>query len=168
MIKLIALIVLIFSFNNVFASPNNDHLKPSFRYAKNVDPVDFLKLDPRVIEMIGGVAKFCKEHNITFMITSAVRTPKKNKAVGAKSLTHVQGRAIDFSIKKFWGWTPRTIALLEKYIEKRYGEYGIIPPLQRQKVLLIHKVAGGAVHAHLQVTSSFNDSYTKIIEDIIP
>lgn len=142
-----------------FTSHSNSHLKQSFRYAKEVNPVDFLKLDPRIIEMIGGVSGFCKEHNITFMITSAIRSPKRNSEVGGKSQTHVEGRAIDFSLKKHWGWTPELILKLEKFIETRYGEFGIYSPFQRQKVLVIHKVKGGVIHGHLQVTKNKMDSY---------
>lgn len=152
-------------YNQTFAQPtnNNSHLKQSFRYARDVNPVDFLKLDPRVIEMIGGVAKFCKEHGITFMITSAVRSPEYNKAVGGESSTHVDGRAIDFSVKSAWGWTPELIKKLELYIEKRYGEYGRVSLLKRQPVILIHKVHNGAVHAHLQVSINRLDSYTNVL-----
>ena len=164
MIKFILLLCLSFT---VFAQPgtNNEHLKQSFRYAKDVNPVDFLKLDPRIIEMIGGVAKFCKENKITFMITSAIRSPERNKEVKSVSSTHVDGRAVDFSIKAYWGWTPKLIKNLEKYIEKRYGEYGLYGPLQKQKVIVIHDAGNGSgLHAHLQVSRASFDTYTTMLD----
>lgn len=168
--KLILLFILMFSsVSYAQLGTNNAHLKQTFRYAKDVNPVDFLKLDPRIIEMIGGVAKFCKEHGITFMITSAIRSPQKNKSVGGKSVTHVEGRAIDFSIKSHWGWTPQLIKKLEAYMERRFGEYGIYAPMKKQKIIVVHD-AGSGLHVHLQVAREYHDSYMDILntlDDII-
>lgn len=162
---LLILTILITSVNSI-AETHLPHLPQSFRYAKEVNPIDFLKLDPRIIEMIGGVAMFCKKHKITFMITSAIRTPESNAKANAKSKTHVEARALDFSIKSYWGWTPELIAKLEVYIERRYGEYGFYTPGKKQKVILIHKVVGGTLHAHLQVTSQNFDTYTDIMDKL--
>ena len=169
MLRLVSVFLLCFLSFSVFATndnSNNAHLKQTFRYAKEVNPVDFLKLDPRVIEMIGGVAKFCKENKITFMITSAIRSEKRNREVKSKSTTHVEGRAIDFSIKPFWGWNKVTIRKLEKYIENRYGQYGLYGPFLKQKVIVIHDAGNGSGwHAHLQVTRDSLDDYSKVIEN---
>lgn len=173
MIKnLVFLIFLLFSsISYAQLGTNNAHLKQTFRYAKDVNPVDFLKLDPRIIEMIGGVAQFCKKHNITFMITSAIRSPERNKEVKSVSTTHVDGRAIDFSIKPHWGWTPVLIKRLENYINSRFGEYGIYAPMRRQKVIVVHDANNGTgLHVHLQVAREYNDSYSNILgtmEEII-
>lgn len=157
---LLALAFLLLIVANVKAQTHLPHMPYTFRYAKDVNPIDFLKLDPRIIEILGGVARFCKHHNVTLMITSAIRTPERNREVKSVSLSHVEGRALDFSIKKEWGWTPQLIKKLEQFIERRYGRYGLYSPILSQKVIVIHNANNGTgTHGHLQVTKQSYDDY---------
>lgn len=149
---LIALLTLTFSSGNAFA------LEPYIRRASDVDLADLLKIEPRLMSMVSTVAEFCKQNNVKFVVTSIIRTKEKNAAVHSVSMTHVEARAVDFSILPKWGWNKKLLDKLVKVIEDKHGEYGLYGAGKKQKVILIHN-AGSGTHAHLQVISRYLHSY---------
>ena len=163
MIKLILSITLIFSFIDVFTSSayptTAPTLEPYIRRSPDVDLADLLKIEPRLMHMVATVAEFCKQNNVKFVITSIIRTKDKNRQVGGISMTHVEGRAVDFSILPKWGWNQKLIDKLVRIVEDKHGEYGLYGVDKKQKVIVIHKVKGGVTHAHLQVTRNYEYIY---------
>lgn len=157
------LFILLFFYSVYSYSVTVPH-KQFIRYTYDVNPMDFLTVEPRLLEVMATVAEFCKRNNITLMITSMRRTTKRNMEVGATSMTHVEGRAFDFSIRPVWGWTEEKLKQLENLVEKKHGIYGVYGAEKRQKVLLIHKVKGGVRHGHVQVVRDLN--FTETIKTI--
>lgn len=148
MFKLIIAITLIFSLNCSFAHD------PYIRYSKDVNPMDILKIEPRLLSIMATISEFCKQNNITFIITSIIRDEKRNREVGGVSKTHVEGRAFDFSIRSKWGWDDKLLDRMVKLVEDKHGDYGMYGVNRRQKIVVIHDVGSGR-HAHVQVVKDY-------------
>lgn len=133
------------------ANPNV--YKPNVYFAKDVNPNDIYKIDPRLREVVDFVSQFCVDNEVKFMITSMIRSKERNIAVGAKSVTHTEARAVDFSIKPHWGWNDAKLAILLEEVQMRYNFIGAISVLGKKRtIMLVHSVGTVAeTHAHLQV-----------------
>lgn len=114
---------------------------------------DFFLLRPKVAEIMFYIANYCRKKNIRFVVTSLVRTKEQDKALGAKSSTHQEGRAFDFSIRREHGWTDRKLKEMQSLVNGRYLNDGAISfGSQKHKVIVIHLNANGeGSHAHVQV-----------------
>ncbi len=126
----------------------------SINFAPGINPKDLQKIHPKLLQIVRYVSVFCKENGIKFVITSAIRTPERNKAVGSVSDTHVSGRAVDFSIKEKWGWTPELVWMMTEKVNKMYKQFGAFTnrPQDKQVVLFNHSVnPSEGTHIHLQV-----------------
>lgn len=101
---------------------------------------------------MGWTSGWCKDNGITFMLTSMVRSEKRNKELNSVSLTHTQGRAFDMSISNTWGWTLELITDFVRDIEREFGEYGAISHSDgKRRVIVIHD-SGHGRHAHIQIS----------------
>jgi ribosomal protein L31 len=112
------------------------------------------KIHPKLLQIVNYVAVFCKENGIKFVITSAIRSKDRNTQVKSKSVTHVEGRAIDFSIKERWGWSPDLVWAMTIKVNKMYKQFGAFTnrPEDKQVVLFNHSVnPNEGTHIHLQV-----------------
>lgn len=121
-----------------------------FRYSHSVNPSDFNSIHPILREIMVDISNFCIDNNITLFVTSVIRTPERNRELGAVSDTHVEGRAVDFSIRSEFGWTKDMLSKLEKLLESKYGAVGAYSYSGKQKVIVIHDIGHG-IHAHIQV-----------------
>src|SRR5690606_16303516 len=130
MIKFILLFLI--STNFCFAQ------KQFIRYKTEVNPQDFLRIEHRIIEVMGSIAEYCKNNDITFIITSMIRTSERNREIGAKSTTHIEGRAFDFSVRSTLGWNNTHMKKIENLINDKYTTYGEYSEGKFQKVLLFH------------------------------
>lgn len=138
------------------------------QYAPGINPKDFYRLDPRLIDVVEAVAQFCQKNGVQLVITSMIRTKERNLAVKSRSLTHVEGRAVDFSVKERWGWNEAKLMLLMEEMEMRFKSIGAISYMgNRRTILLIHETTSkeGALHAHIQVDRKRPNEKT---ERIIP
>lgn len=124
----------------------------SINFAPGINPKDLQKIHPKLLQIAGFISVFCKQNRIKFVITSAIRTKERNAQVKSKSLTHVEGRAFDFSIKEKWGWTPELVWMMTEKVNKMYKQYGAFTnrPQDKQVVLFNHD-AGNGYHIHIQV-----------------
>lgn len=123
-------------------------------YAKGIDPESFNKLHPKLQQIAYFIAGFCAQNNIKFVITSTIRSKERNRLVGGASLTHVEARAFDMSIREQWGWDDYKILILVQKLEKTYGQYGAYSNVNGRQVLVFnHSVdgEGSQTHLHLQV-----------------
>lgn len=123
-------------------------------FAPGINPQDLSKIHPKLLQIVAYVAVFCKENRIKFVITSAIRTPERNKAVKSLSNTHIEGRAVDFSIKERWGWSPDLVWSMTIKVNKMYKQFGAFTnrPEDKQVVLFNHSVnPSEGTHIHLQV-----------------
>lgn len=120
-------------------------------FAPGINPKDIHRIHPKLRDMLRFIAAFCKQENIKFVITSMIRTEERNKAVGSVSKTHVEGRAVDFSIKEQWGWTPELVWHITQKVIRNYKEYGAFSNVNGKQVVIFTHDAGTGTHVHLQV-----------------
>lgn len=146
MIKFILILLLTLAPLSYASAPIN--------YASGIDPASFEKLHPRLKDIAYFIAGFCQQNGIKFVITSTIRTKERNRLVGGSSLTHVEARAFDMSIREQWGWDDYKILILVQKLEKIYGQYGAYSSVNGRQVLVFnHSVdgEGSQTHLHLQV-----------------
>lgn len=123
-------------------------------YAPGIDPESFNKLHPKLQQIAYFIAGFCAQNNIKFVITSTIRSKERNAQVKSVSMTHVEGRAFDFSIKEIHGWTQDSIMLLVYQIERNYKEYGAFSLGNGKQVVIFNHSADGdakSYHSHIQI-----------------
>lgn len=120
-------------------------------YAKEVNPKDLDHIHPKLKDIVTYISVFCKENRIKFVITSAIRSKERNAAVGSVSQTHVEGRAIDFSIKDRWGWRDDLVMDVTRKVIRNYGEYGAFSNVNGKQVVIFTHDAGTGTHVHIQV-----------------
>ena len=119
-------------------------------FAPDIDPKGFDKLHPQLKNIAYYIAGFCEQHNIKFVITSTVRSAERNAQVGGKSLTHVEFRAFDMSIKPVYGWTDELLMIMMQKVEQRYGHLGAYTSSGKQLLQFNHD-AGNGFHLHYQI-----------------
>ena len=118
---------------------------------KDVTIDDMVMMHPALHLMYAFLNYFCHVNDIDFVVTSLHRTLKENKAVGAKSLTHVEDRAFDISLKSEHGWNKNLISELKQEIEDNFSDIGALSASSGEaRPIVIHDVGSGT-HAHLQI-----------------
>jgi hypothetical protein len=126
----------------------------SINFAPGINPTDLQKIHPKLLQIVSYISVFCKENRIQLVVTSAIRSKERNKLVGGVSETHTSGRAVDFSIKERWGWTPDLVWTMTIKVNKMYKQFGAFTnrPQDKQVVLFNHSVnPNEGTHIHLQV-----------------
>lgn len=126
-----------------------------------IDVSNLLHIHPHLLEMLAWVSAFCHAHNVTCVVTSIIRSIEENKRLKSKSSTHVEGRAIDISLRPQLGWTLMLIKKFEEEFTKAFYDYGALVPgpgrtLIRRPIVIHNSVDKngnevGIDHAHLQV-----------------
>lgn len=91
---------------------------------------DMNLLHPTFLIMFAWTNMWCFKHGVTPAWTSLRRTVEENKKVGAKSNTHVDGRAGDLSFRQVWGWTEE---LKDKFKQEFYEEFKDVGALSKDK-----------------------------------
>jgi len=109
----------------------------SFKDAKKISQL--LEIQPILGFILFDMLNYCQNQNLPFVVTSMVRTLEENLKLKAKSLTHVEGRAFDLSIK---GWDIFKIDEFCQHFNEKYIEYA-------KPVVLFHE--GSAPHIHVQI-----------------
>lgn len=134
-------------------------------FSKDVNPDDIKKLTPKMRLLLEFVIYWSQARNIELHITSLIRSTEQNNAVKSKSTTHMEGRAVDFSIKEKYGWTydklQKLVNELNNLVECRtlgifrnvfYNIGAISAHDNQQRSIVIHKNYNNNLsHAHLQV-----------------
>jgi hypothetical protein len=122
------------------------------KFAPGINPQDLHKIHPKLLQILAYISVFCKENRIELVVTSAIRSKERNKAIGSVSQTHVEGRAIDISIKERWGWNDDSIMLITYKVNQMYKQFGAFTnrPIDKQVVIFNHD-AGNGYHLHIQV-----------------
>lgn len=110
---------------------------------------DLLYMSPSLLMMIAFVTQWCNSRNIQPVITSGIRTIEENRMVGAKSLTHPQGRAFDLSVRSEYGFNEQSIQELIEAVEKEFKSVGALNKNLESRPIVRH--VGTGDHLHLQV-----------------
>lgn len=100
--------------------------------------------------VLSAMSGWCKQNKVPFVITSMIRSRAENVAAGAKSMTHVEGRAADISIR---GWSETDIDLFKAFwtnhdFNKNYG--AISSSSMKAKLIYVHGEHENR-HIHVQV-----------------
>lgn len=138
---------------SICATASSPSYRPNIKFASGINPNDINKIDPRLLKVVFFIAEYCENNEVTFVITSMIRTAERNRQVRSVSTTHVEARAVDFSVKEHWGWNEAKLAILMEEVQMRYNFIGAWSFMGRQRtILLVHSV--GTIdekHAHIQV-----------------
>ena len=134
--------------------------KQYIHFKEGLDEKDVFYMHPHLFAIYAFINLFCYQHGIKFVTTSMFRTPEHDSKIGAISKTHQEDRAFDFSIREDHGWNYIKVQRLLDDIqsEKRLFNYGAKVWADKEKTklirrpIVIHKVKGGAMHAHVQVS----------------
>lgn len=121
-----------------------------FKTQANFD--GFSKMHPKMQE----VAKFAVETALELgvelpMITETFTDATKDKALGRVSMSHSQGRAIDF---RTWNLTEAQLKKLVQELENQYDFIGAINKLGKKQLVVYHDIGLGP-HLHIQLNGSF-------------
>lgn len=118
-----------------------------FKCKRESDIAQLNSINPFLFKMLAHIIVMCSEHGVTPVITSVIRTPEENAAVGAVSKTHIEGRAIDISIR---GWDKDFIKQVETEINFLFSNVGAISASTgKPRPIVVHDVGFGA-HIHVQ------------------
>jgi len=150
----------------------NYKVKQFLNFKERHEDVDLAYIHPHLLMVIGFVGKFCLERGIRPVLTSVVRTYAQNERYNSSSLTHVQGRAADLSLRSVHGWTYNDVQELIDQLNhlthskelndapNPFYQIGAISAKDhRQRVIVVHKNYNAPesdnkfayTHAHLQV-----------------
>lgn len=116
------------------------------RFAKHL-----LYAHPLLISIMFDMAWYCERNEIPFNITSVIRSPEQNKAVGAVSMSHVFGRAFDLSTKD---WNAFEIDTFLQFFNKKYRDHAAISMDGKPRLVVYHQ--GTSWHLHIQIHSKYS------------
>lgn len=106
-------------------------------------------MHPALVMMIAWTNMWCFQEGIRAEWTSWIRTEQQNIDVGARSDTHVQGRAADLSFKNF---TADQMKRFEKEFYQEFKSVGALVEIDGE--LYSRPLVGpedGHDHYHMQV-----------------
>lgn len=106
---------------------------------------------PKIREIALDLDGFLNDCSDELYITESFTTLKQDMALGRKSTTHREGRAIDIGTSHLDGFT---IAELIRYTNQKYGRLGAIKGGQPR--LLVYGDKDHQTHIHLQLNRSFS------------
>lgn len=123
-----------------------------------------LYVHPLLVVVMFDVKVYCLENNIPFKVTSIIRTPQENRALGATSTTHSDGRAFDLSTIEMIkaGVDEYKISELMQFFNRKYKDYAAISKSNNKRTLVVRHI-GTADHLHFQLSPEYNvEAYTKL------
>ena len=102
------------------------------------------EIDPKLQAVLLGCALYSYQHwGIQWVITSLIRTPEENEALGGrKNSSHLDGRAADNRSRNF---TVEQITQLENYVKDTWG------PM----VHFVHHDSGHGQHIHININRPY-------------
>ena len=111
---------------------------------------ELLCMQPPLAMMLTFIIQWCSKNSCEVNITSLYRSPEYNKHIGAKSTTHCEGRAVDFSSSSHFGFNEKKRRELIKAVEQEFLHIGAINHVGESRPILHHDIGNGA-HFHIQV-----------------
>lgn len=105
-----------------------------------------LQLHPITAALMLYMSVWAQERNLPFVVTSTVSTKEEDLRLKRKSLSHLEGRAFDLSLR---GWTVDDQTDFFVDFSNRYGHLGAYNRAGEQRLIVIHN--GTALHAHVQI-----------------
>lgn len=109
----------------------------------HVTAAELQNMDPKLLIVLGHFVAFCEKHSLPCKLTNITHKFKQSK-----SSTHVDGRAVDVSVR---GWTDTDIFNARKHMESIAGHYGAISARDYKKRVFVYHNVGLGDHIHLQV-----------------
>lgn len=109
----------------------------------HVSAAELQNMDPKLMIVLGHFLAFCDSNSLPCKITNIT-----NKFKQSKTSTHIDGRAVDISVR---GWTDTDIYNARHYMESIAGHYGAISASDYKKRVFVYHDVGLGEHIHLQV-----------------
>jgi uncharacterized protein YcbK (DUF882 family) len=123
-------------------------LSKLFKWKEPHNTTHLMYISPHLVMAMIDMALYCESYNKPFVITSSIRSFAENKALHARSLTHVEGRAVDVSVKD---WNDSFISEFVDRYNRKYSNIGAISSVTGRSLFVIHHDSGNGPHLHIQV-----------------
>mgnify|MGYP001544225043 CR=1 FL=1 len=126
-----------------------------FATVKHKNELDeLLLIHPVLLGALSQVFLWCHEYEVPCVITSMVRTPSENVAVGAVSQTHTTGRAVDLSVR---GWSADQVESFVNWANMFFQDIAAVNRRGEPRFAVYH--VGTAPHLHLQIHRKYELLY---------
>lgn len=122
-------------------------MKQQFYLQDDINIKDIQMLHPNLLVIFATILQFADSHNyIPLKLTSIISDRVNTKA---KTRSHEDGRAIDFSVKN---WKRKDIEALELLLELKHKNIAAISASTgKPRPLVCHEYKGQGMHCHAQV-----------------
>jgi uncharacterized protein YcbK (DUF882 family) len=122
-------------------------MKEYFKFKHPLKINDLRMIKPSLLKILAFVIDYSCEKKLSCVITSVIRTKEENQMLGSKSLTHVEGRAFDLSVK---GWSIDEIDDIMAEVSKEFNKVGALNSDGESRPVIFHNNGNGD-HLHFQV-----------------
>lgn len=118
----------------------------------------YFSLLPLTQLIITDVSWWANQRGLDVVITETVTTLEEDKELQRVSNSHLQGRAVDFSLI---GWSEKDIKDCEKHFNEKYKEVSAYSLRTKKPVLIVPHDSGHGRHIHLQINRRFYENKRK-------
>lgn len=109
-----------------------------------------------ILMIMMASAEWAFENDLPFIVTDTVSTSEEDFKYKRNSSTHIEGRAFDFSVKR---WNPEHIYAFTVWINARFGKYGAWVSEEKPSVVVDFHGKGDNFHGHVQIHRRYLDQW---------
>ena len=117
----------------------------SFSFKEEEKMLELAIIHPILLFVFSDFNFYCYERNLPVVVTSAVRHNIDGVSV---SNTHLEGRALDISVK---GWSHGDINEAKDHFNEKYKQFAAISASDYKPRLLVYHDVGLGEHLHMQI-----------------
>lgn len=122
-------------------------------FKQSKDSKGILQVHPMTALVLIDMLLFINTNGQKAEVTSFIRDPHHNRLVGAKSETHVDGRAFDLHCKT---WPAEFLKEFVTYFSHKYKGHGAISSSTGEEKLIVVHGEGENLHCHVQLSLIYN------------
>lgn len=121
---------------------------------KETENIEELKyLHPYAFLIFADICRFCYDSKYPApVLTSIQRTQEEEAQAGAESTSHLTRRAFDLRSSIY---TKQQIETITNYVNTNWVKYAAKNSQGQIRAAVYHRVEGGAVHFHIQISIMF-------------
>ena len=130
------------------------------KFKHEVDRQLFPYLSPNLIMALGDMAAWAKQKGLPFVITETITSEKRDiaRGIARKSKSHVEGRAVDVSVKK---WSKVEAENFHDYFDIRYQSIAARSYSTGLANMVVYGLPGHTDHFHIQVSATLAPDWDK-------
>ena len=117
-------------------------MEKTYKLKDGAKPTELLIMQPSLVIAFGYLLKFCQLNDLPCVITNVSHEFKQSI-----SKTHIEGRALDISIKN---WSSQDIRKGLAYVRKHAKHLGAFSKKTGRRNIIMNHTVGLGDHIHLQ------------------